>query len=99
MISFNDFQTLLEGKKKEEKIAKRAKQIAKDVKKQVKAQKNIPPNTAVVSDYGGGEPGSDERNAAIKAMMADNKEYVRKLRERQRASQTGTQSVDGPGKP
>ena len=83
MISFNDFQILLEGKKKEKEIAKRAKQIAKDVKKQVKNQRKNSPGTPIVADYGGGETGSVEREAALRAMVKRDSEWRKSMRKKQ----------------
>ena len=79
MISFKDFQTLLEGKKKENQIAKRAKEIAKNVKKQVQNS----PGTPVVADYGGGEAGSTEREASLRAMMKRDAEWRKSMKKKQ----------------
>ena len=57
MISFNQFLTLIEGKKKEIKRLKSAYLIGRQQ------------STPKIVDYGGGEPNSDERAAAIRNMM------------------------------
>jgi hypothetical protein len=57
MITFNQFLTLIEGKKKEIKTLKSAYLLGREQ------------STPKIVDYGGGEPNSPEREAAIKNMM------------------------------
>jgi hypothetical protein len=101
MISFSDFQILLEGKKK--KLKKELKQYEKDLNKHVDSQRASGASpveyTAGPKWHGHEQPNSPHIKIALQRMMADNSAHVKELKRRQKASQSGTQSVDSPEKP